>query len=76
MGWCGGTEIFDEVVGYALQAMPTAKQFEIFGLIKATILVLEDKDWDCQCDSMYYDHPLVRKAFQEVNDDYENRHTQ
>ncbi len=67
MGWCGGTEIFDEVVGFALTAMPTATRHEVRGLVKALIMVLEQHDADNLCESEYYDNSLVKQAFKEVN---------
>jgi hypothetical protein len=38
--------------------------------IKRLIESLEDGDWDCQQDSAYYDHPIVRKAFMELHPDW------
>lgn len=59
MGWCSGTEIFDVVAEAVLEDLPKE---EILGRL---IDVLEDHDWDCQCDSDYWNNPLVRKLFEE-----------
>ena len=34
-----------------------------------TILIeaLQDHDWDCEQDSDYWDHPLVREAFKKLH---------
>lgn len=66
MGWCSGTEIFDKVVGILLEKEPLDKK----GLIKEMITLLEDADWDCQSDSDYINHPLVREAFIEVDPEW------
>lgn len=62
MGWCSGTEIFDRVVEILLEPHLDKKK-----IIKELLDVLEDQDWDCQQDSLYWDHPLVRKVFEEVH---------
>ena len=59
MGWCSGTEIFDVVAEAVLEDLPKE---EILGRL---IDVLEDHDWDCQCDSDYWNNPIVRKLFEE-----------
>jgi len=66
MGWCSATRIFDPVVGALLDEKPVDKR----DVIKMLIEVLEDGDWDCQQDSAYYDHPLVRSIFKELHPDW------
>lgn len=63
MGWCSATEIFDNVVGGLIGDTKLSKKQIISNLIGA----LEDGDWDCQADSAYYDHPLVRECFMELH---------
>lgn len=65
MGWCSGTQVFDNVVA-ALVDKSVSKEECIKNLIGA----LEDMDWDCQQDSDYYEHPLVRKAFKAIHPDW------
>ena len=62
MGWSSATEIFDTVCQEVLKPKPLDKK----KLLVALIRVLEDKDWDCQCESEYLDNPLVKEAFLET----------
>lgn len=64
MGWCSGTPIFDRVAEKILLTELSDDQKEelIFTLADA----MADQDWDCEGDSKYWDHPLVRKAFKRV----------
>lgn len=59
MGWCSGTEIFDVVAEAVLEDLPKE---EVLGRL---IDILEDHDWDCQCDSEFWTHPVVRKLFED-----------
>lgn len=59
MGWCSGTVIFDVVAEAVLSEKPINKQ----AVIEVLIAALEDGDWDCQSESAYWDHPVVRAAF-------------
>jgi len=61
MGWCSGTEIFDNVAESILSDKPIDKKQLLIDLIDT----LESKDWDCQCESVYWDDPLVREIFME-----------
>lgn len=63
MGWCSATEIFDSVLDGVLAEKPISTK----ELIKSLVVSLEDGDWDCQCDSQYYDHPLVQEVFRELH---------
>jgi hypothetical protein len=65
MGWCSGTEIFDAVVEDLLNP-DLSKEDIIYNLI----LTLEGRDWDCQMESEYYDHPIVKKLFEEAHPDW------
>lgn len=64
MGWCSGTILFDSVLDYVLGDGKDADPKE---LIKYLINTLEDMDWDCQTDSDYFNHPLVRECFIELD---------
>lgn len=58
MGWCSGTEIFDVVAKHV-----TKKHLNRDALLEELIGVMWDHDWDCECESEYVNHPLIRKAF-------------
>lgn len=61
MGWCSATVIFDTVVESLLDETVDKKE-----TIKYLINVLEDGDWDCQSESDYWEHPLVKECFIET----------
>ena len=63
MGWCSATEIFDSVAGALLDDKPFDKKQVLRKLIGA----LEDGDWDCQYESKYFNHPLVKEIFKELH---------
>ena len=66
MGWCSGTYTFDVAVGAILE--PSGDKVSA---IKDLIEEWEDMDWDCQVDSHYWEHPIVRRAFKELHPDWE-----
>ncbi len=57
MGWCSATIIFDKVVGSLLGESKRPIEDVIANLID----ILEENDWDCQMDSMYFGNPIVEK---------------
>lgn len=61
MGWCSATIIFDKVVGSLLgeSKRPIEEVIENF------IDILEENDWDCQTDSIYWDNPIIQKIMKE-----------
>jgi hypothetical protein len=75
MGWYSGTKVFDPVVRKLL-SMATITPDDQQELIVALIDALEERDWDCQSNSAYYEHPLVKAALLELHpdwfDDWEN----
>ena len=62
MGWCSATVIFDAVAGALIEDQEKLDKKKILNTV---ISALEDGDWDCQMDSDYWDHPLVREVFKE-----------
>lgn len=76
MGWSGGTHIFDTVCYNILENSQGDDSFKL-RVIRALIVELQDLDWDTECESGYYDHPIVKTAFCELGygyfyDDEEN----
>ena len=67
MGWCSATVIFDAVCDGLLAKRPPSKASTVRQLIAA----LEDGDWDCQQDSEYWSHPIVRAAMKELHPDWD-----
>ena len=66
MGWCSGTEVFDAVAGALLDDKPVDKKTVLKNLIET----LQDKDWDCESDSDYWEHPIIREIFMELEPDW------
>lgn len=64
MGWCSATIIFDNVCD-ALIGEGNAK-LEPREALKALALALLDGDWDCESDSAYWDHPIVKSVMLEI----------
>lgn len=58
MGWCSGTIVFDNVCHGLLDEKADKKQ-----VLTALVETLKEMDWDCEYDSEYIDHPLVREVF-------------
>ena len=65
MGWCSGTETFDVAVEMVLDETLALGQ-KIEKLIKAWWA----NDWDCEGDSQYWNHPVVRPVFQRLAPDW------
>ena len=64
MGWGNGTEIFDQVAGdlmdvsYSLTRNDCDISIVVIPL-KNLYKVLCDKDWDTECESEYWEHPVI-----------------
>lgn len=67
MGWCSATRIFDAVAGELLNEEPKDTK----ATLKELAMALEDGDWDCQCDSAYWDHPVVQEVMKELHPDWD-----
>lgn len=66
MGWCSGTNVFDAICDIVLSEKPVDKK----AVVKHIIRVLQDMDWDCESDSNYWEHPVVREVFREINPEW------
>lgn len=63
MGWCSATIIFDVVCEGILDnpaLHPESQEITIKRLFEE----LRRQDWDCECDSVYADHPIVKKLLE------------
>lgn len=65
MGWGSGTELFDAVAESIINSPLTRK--EKVKILVTLIEAMEDKDWDCQQDSRYWNEPLVAASFKVVH---------
>jgi hypothetical protein len=64
MGWCSGTCVFYPVIKAVLeQDAPKEQKIDV---IKSLIIALQDADWDCETDTDYWKHQLVRRAFKKT----------
>ena len=66
VGWGGGAEIFDVVVGSLLKGDSRAVT------IKKLFNVLRDKDWDCFDESKFCDDSEVVKVVKKIEPDWFN----
>jgi hypothetical protein len=46
------------------------KKVDKLQVIKRLAIALEDADWDCQHDSKYFNHPLIKPIFQKLGHVY------
>ena len=68
MGWCSATSIFDAMAKYVIDSPQTDDQ-KIAALAKLA-QTLESEDWDCQQDSSFYEHPIVKRVFRQLHPDW------
>lgn len=65
MGWSGGTDIFDAVVeelkDLSWDWVREDYHEDFMEPLKELLVVLESQDWDNQCESEYWDHPVIGK---------------
>lgn len=69
MGRCSATDVFDPVVKTILYGADLGDHQKLI-ILKSLIDALEEYDWDCQSDSEYFDHELVRQAFMEIHSEW------
>lgn len=58
MGWSSGARVFDAVAEELLAAKGMREEDRINVLTRLED-ELSDLDWDCQCESEYWDDPLI-----------------
>lgn len=70
MGWSRGTEIFDKMcdelleTSYCWTGSTDAEYISdsiVLQPLKILIGLLKLEDWDCQCESDYWEHPVIGK---------------
>lgn len=67
MGWCSGTEIFDEAIDAAIEAGVHSSRLYTFA--KRLTSIMKDHDWDCEPDSKHFEQEgPVRKAIMDENE--------
>ena len=69
MGWCSGTYVFDGVMDAFINEKSISKAVKK-KIIKKVIEALQERDWDCESDSDYWEHPLVREIFMELKPEW------
>ena len=67
MGWCSGTELFDSICECIFEETKSEDKKK---LIKTIIDKFWNMDWDCEYDSAYFNHPIVKQAFIELDSKY------
>lgn len=61
MGWGRGTEIFDQVAEDLLAHENGWVKDYIIEILTNLNTQLSDLDWDTECESKYWDHPVIGK---------------
>ncbi len=70
MGWCSGTEIFDKVADFVLHSVFAGNEATRQYTLEVLVSALEDHDWDCQDDSQFIEHPIVKKVMRQLHPDW------
>ena len=65
MGWCSATQIFDNVA----EALLSDDEIDVKQTLKDLAQTLRYMDWDCEGESEYWEHPVVREIFKELDPD-------
>lgn len=70
MGWCSGTQIFDDVLDAVL---PYLEGEQIEQVVEKIAISLWEGDWDCEMDSKYWDilKPIYKRRFGWEDIDFE-----
>ena len=69
MGWSSGTRVFDTIASniFASKLSDEVKH----DIMLIVTMALEEEDWDCESDSAYWEHPIVRKVMMKLNPDWD-----
>lgn len=65
MGWCSATSIFDGVVNAALES--EINDDALFNIVSSLYHELTMMDWDCICDSQYFNEPRIKSILKEID---------
>lgn len=58
MGWSSATDIFDVVADELIDKINSGDK-DSLKVLQVLCNKLEDRDWDCQCESEYYYHETI-----------------
>jgi hypothetical protein len=67
MGWASGTELFDDIMAFALPKIDQDHRNQLF---KEMLELFMDHDWDCINESRYWNDPDFQTAYQTLCPDY------
>lgn len=63
MGWGSAVHIFDSIASSLLDETSVSVKDTLTSLV----IALEDRNWDTQRHSEYYDHPIVQEIMRELH---------
>jgi len=66
MGWCSGTDVFDTMAEVILSMSELSNITQVI-LLTRLIEALEGHDWDCQGESVFFEHPRVQEAMKKLH---------
>lgn len=72
MGWCSGTGIFDDIMEAILNGSHEDFYSYQKNIVEALTKAMWRHDWDCEPDSDYLFHPLVKEVFIELDSRWED----
>lgn len=64
MGWCSATRIFDGVIESALKT--DISDEALVAVVTSLYQELTDMDWDCQCESEFFNHPRIKPIIDKI----------
>jgi len=64
MGCCSATRIFDGVIESALKT--DISDEALVAVVTALYQELTDMDWDCQCESEFFNHERIKPIIDEI----------
>ena len=70
MGWCSGTNVFDEICNGILDYEELDESQQDY-VVRIVFDALRGADWDCEFDSKFINHPIYRKILKDVYLDWD-----
>lgn len=67
MGWCSGTQVFDDIMYIVLNPRDDEDTISKAKVVRAVIDALWEHDWDCEEESDWWKHPIVQTAARELD---------
>lgn len=74
MGWCSGSDVFDDIWSIVREHIPDENKVEVCSEI---IISLQRRDWDCECDFVdSEEYPEFNESFRLAEEFWQKRRDQ